>query len=509
MKAIFTDQPINSRLFWRLCVGICILGLAARLPTLASRSLWLDESYSAWFSGLPLYELWTSVPLYETHPPVFYTLLKGWTKMFGDSEMALRSLSVLASMATIFLVSVSGRAMRAGAFGDRVALLAALLLAVNRGSVQFAQQSRPYAMETLFASAAILCSLMLLRRLSSDVDDERRWRNMLSAMLGLAVCAAATLWLHNTGIFIVFGIWFGLTVSLLMLVRKPRALQALAIGVPGVLALLIWSPFVPMLVRASANVATMSFWISMSPADLVSAWHLALGGTLPMIPMLLLCLAGVRVAWRNDHSATLHLCIVLVVPLAIVLGYSYFVKPIYISRLFEWLAPSTMVLAAIGILAGLKPRWRCPASVGVVLLCIISTVMYYFKPAEDWRDYIDTVASEAQSGDAVIAYPNELNVVLHYYVPPQRPFPEIYYIPSPFPALNKNAKYIGNLGAPAVQASDAPRVRAIVDRHRRIWVIRRFGGLYDRSDIIHTEVTKKMKLIRSFGSVETRIELFE
>lgn len=509
MKALFAEQPINSRIFWRWCLAICVIGLILRLPTLG-RSLWLDESYSAWFCALPLHELWTSVPMYETHPPVFYSLLKGWSMLFGNSEAALRSMSVMASVITILLVSVSGRLMRAGPFGDRVALLAALLLAANKGSIQFAQQSRPYAIETLFASAAILFSLMLLRRLSSDIEDERRWPAILPAILGLGVCTGATLWLHNTAIFIAFGIWAGLVVSLLTLVKKPRLLQALAIGLPGVLALLIWSPFVPTLIRSSAAVANMSFWISMSPKDLISAWYVATGGALTIIPMMFLFSLGVRETWRLDRSATLHLCIVLVLPLSVVLGYSYLVKPIYISRLFEWMSPATMVFAAIGILSGLrKPGMSYKATVAMLALGLTATIYYYVKPTEDWRGFIDTVASQARPGDAVIAYPNELNVVLHYYVPPQRAFPEIYYIPAPFPALGRDAKYIGNLGAPAVQASDAPQVRAIVAQHQRLWVFNRVGGLYDRGDIIHTEVYKKMKLVRSISSGETKVELFE
>jgi uncharacterized membrane protein len=510
MKALFSDQPINSRLFWRFCLALCVLGLAVRLPMLSSRSLWLDETYSAWFSALPLHELWTSVPLYETHPPIFYTLLKGWSVIFGNSEAALRSLSVLASVATILLVSVSGRALRSGAVGDRVALLAALLLAVNRSSIQFAQQSRPYALETLFASAAILFSLIVLRHLSSKADEERRWPVLLPGMLGLGICAAATLWLHNTAIFIVFGIWSGLTISLLLFVRKPRALQALAIGIPGLLALLIWSPFVPLLIRASANVANMSFWIRTGPADLITAYHLAAGGTFPMIPMMLLCLAGIWVMWRTDRAATLHICVILVLPLAIVLGYSYLLKPIYINRLFGWMAPSMMVLAAIGIQAVLKkPLRRYSVTILLVVLSAISTMMYYLAPTEDWRGFVDTVASQTQPGDAAIVYPNELNVVLHYYVPPQRPFPVVNYIPAPFPALGRNAPYVGNLGAPAVQATDAPQVRSIVEQHHRIWVISRFGKLYDREDVVHTEVTKKLKLVRSYGDNVTKVELFE
>jgi mannosyltransferase len=83
--------------YWLLCALVGVLALGLRLPTLSSRSLWLDETYSAWFAHLPLRELWTRAPLYETHPPLYYTLLKGWSALAGCSEAGLRSLSVLAS----------------------------------------------------------------------------------------------------------------------------------------------------------------------------------------------------------------------------------------------------------------------------------------------------------------------------------------------------------------------------------------------------------------------------
>lgn len=510
MKAFFADGPISGRLFWRLCLVLCIVGLALRLPTLASRSLWLDEGYSAWFSALPLHELWTTVPLYETHPPVFYSLLKGWTHVFGNSEAALRSMSVLASVATILLVAVSGKVLRIGPVGDRIGLLAALLLAVNRGSIEYAQQARPYAIETLIASASILFSLILLKRLTSNDVDERRWPALWPSVIGLGACAGATLWLHNTAVFIVFGIWTGMIVSLLLFGRGPRLQQALVCGISGGLALLIWSPFLPLFLHASASMSKMSFWVTMHRNDVFSAWVLATGGTFPVIPVLALCLVGAVILWRIQRAVITHLCIVLILPLVVMLAYSFLVRPVYINRLFEWMAPSVMVLAAIGIWAGIKkPFWRSGATVVVVALCLVSTVSFYGKSTENWRALIGTVAADAQPGDAVIVYPNELNVVLNYYALPQRTFPEIFYVPAPFPALGRNATYIGNLGAPAIQANDATQVSAIAASHHRIWLITRGSGLYDHNNVVRNTLTKQMTRVRNFHSESSQVELFQ
>ena len=510
MKAFLTDAPIGRRLFWPLCFAICIVGFALRLPTLSSRSLWLDEAYSAWFCALPLYELWTSVPLYETHPPMYYSLLKGWSSLFGNSEAALRSMSVLASVANILLVAISGRALRCGQVGDRVGLLAALFLAMNRGSIEYAQQARPYAIETLAASATILFSLIVLRRLASTVSSDYCLPRLWPSVFGLGSCAGAMLWLHNTAIFIAFGIWAGLAVSLVVMVRGPRIRQALTVFTAGGLALLIWAPFVPMLLRAISSMSKLSFWITMGAKDLVSAWYLATGGALPMLPVLILCFLGLVVLWRVARAETLHLCIVLILPLACVLGYSYLAKPIYISRLFGWLAPPLMTLAAIGVWSGIRhTKKRNFVILMTITLLLVSTGIFYTNPTEDWRGLIGTVAAQAKPGDAVIVYPNELTVVMHYYVPRQSTFPDIYYIPAKFPALGRDTKYISNLGAPAIQPIDRLQVRAIKSSHRRIWLIHRFSGLYDTNNIIHKELVDQLTLTSTLKKESAQIELYE
>jgi 4-amino-4-deoxy-L-arabinose transferase-like glycosyltransferase len=158
---------LSNRTFWGLCIAIFLVAFGLRLITLQSRALSLDETYSVWFATRPWLELWHVVPLYETHPPMYYSLLKIWTQWFGISETAVRMLSVAASMATVLLVATSGKLFRAGPAVDRVGLVAALLLATNKGNILFAELARPYALETFVAALAILCSVIVLRHLTA------------------------------------------------------------------------------------------------------------------------------------------------------------------------------------------------------------------------------------------------------------------------------------------------------------------------------------------------------
>ena len=92
--------------FWAIAMAILAIGLAFRLPGLGTRSLWIDELFSEWFAARSLAELWRDVPTYETHPPSYYTLLKLWAMLFGNSELGLRSLSLVASLSTILVVAL-------------------------------------------------------------------------------------------------------------------------------------------------------------------------------------------------------------------------------------------------------------------------------------------------------------------------------------------------------------------------------------------------------------------
>lgn len=515
MKTFFTDrEPLDRRAFWALCLLVCLAGLALRLPSLASRSLWLDETYSAWFSALPLRELWTSVPLYETHPPMYYTLLKGWASLFGTSEAGLRSLSVVASVATIFVLAVCGRLLRAGPMAEKAGLVAALFLAVNRGNIEFAQQARPYGLETLCAAVAIVLSVMLLRRLApaqpgatGPVTLGQLW----PTILGLGLAGGCTLWLHNTAIFIAFGIWAGLALALLTSVRGNRQLQFQALAISGALALLIWSPLVPILIQQSANMAKMSFWVKFQHQDLLSAWYLAGGGERAIIPVALLGLLGAWVVWRRERHSALLLLTIVIVPLAVVLAYSALVKPIYISRLFEWLAPPLMMLAALGAMGGIKkPVLRAGAVLVVAALSVHASSKFYRAESEDWRALAATITAGAQPGDVLIVLPNELNVPLQYYAARAAGFPAVQYVPAPFPALDlAGHPYIGNLGAPAIVAADSKLVRSAMATHRRVWLMTRREWMYDPQHIVRNEVAAARKLVSSHGAMGIKLDLYE
>ena len=84
---------------------ILILNIFLKVHGIDKNSLWIDEAYS-------INEAQFSVQTIILHssesdnPPLYYLILHFWTKLFGVSEMAVRSLSAVFSILTSVLIFI-------------------------------------------------------------------------------------------------------------------------------------------------------------------------------------------------------------------------------------------------------------------------------------------------------------------------------------------------------------------------------------------------------------------
>jgi mannosyltransferase len=131
-----------------------LLGFFVRLLYI-NQSLWMDEAISGFaaknFSYLGIINDFIRS---DTHPPLYYLLLKFWTSIFGYSEISLRMPSVLFGTFTIFLVYRIGEI-----WGKQVARYAAILTAFSPLLVYYSQEARMYALST-FLVAFIVYSFL-------------------------------------------------------------------------------------------------------------------------------------------------------------------------------------------------------------------------------------------------------------------------------------------------------------------------------------------------------------
>src|SRR4051812_20745349 len=156
---------------------IAVAGAVLRFATLSTQSFWLDEAIAINSARLDIGGMIDSLARTEGTPPLYFLLLDGWMRLFGDSEAAVRSLSALIGTATILLAYEIGRRLATA----RIGLVLAAIAAFNPLLVWFSQEARPYGPLVLLSGASFLCFAEALRRPSG------RWLAGWAVASGLAM----------------------------------------------------------------------------------------------------------------------------------------------------------------------------------------------------------------------------------------------------------------------------------------------------------------------------------
>jgi hypothetical protein len=229
------------------------------------------------------------------------------------------------------------------------------------------------------------------------------------------------------------------------------------------------------------------------------------GSQLMHYPVMALVLLAFAWLWKHSRPHFWQLAFTIALPTLALGAYSYLVKPVFLSRLFEWMAPLTMALAALGI-AALRPSWRLPVLALVLGLSAWSVLSFYRSDTENWRGMLAQLQHEARPGDLVLAFPNEVQMPVAYYM---KNGPAVSYLPAPFPALGLARRYTGNAGAPNIAPEDTARLRALLPGHRRVWLIERRADLYDPDGIVMQELGACCRLVRRMDGNGGNISLYE
>ncbi|MCX8067114.1 MAG: glycosyltransferase family 39 protein [Anaerolineae bacterium] len=232
-----------------LLLLILLLAAGLRFYRLDAQSFWNDEGNAVRAAERPI-PLVIAAARGDIHPPGYYLLLHFWRIPTGDSEFAVRALSVYIGLLAVALTGRLGRRM----FGAEVGLVAALLAALSPLAVYYSQEARMYGLLGLIAVA------------STDLLWSFLSRPRLRAGVLYALVAAAGLYTHYSFPFVllahnllVLGWWLWPHLSSILLPssdlrsgegrgwRRSRrrwgeALQWLALQASIVLLYLPWLP---------------------------------------------------------------------------------------------------------------------------------------------------------------------------------------------------------------------------------------------------------------------------
>ena len=178
---------------WGLVLLLAVAA-AVRFAGIGAQSFWYDEAVTSnvihfgWTHGLL-----TQISNSESTPPLYYVLLKAWSRLFGNDEVGLRSFSALAGTGVVAVAYLIG----ASVAGRRVGLTAGALTAVCPTLIWYSQEARSYE---LFVLLAALSVLFVLRASAGDAGHSR---SREPALIGWSVVCALALATHYYAGFVV------------------------------------------------------------------------------------------------------------------------------------------------------------------------------------------------------------------------------------------------------------------------------------------------------------------
>lgn len=374
-------------------LGIVFLAWALRTATLTLQSMWIDEVMALFFTRGTFHETLQTIVRPEHNGPLFYLLLFWWRHLAGDSDFAVRYMSVLFSVLTLPLLYQLARRL----LTERTAALALWLAAFSPFTLWFAQEAKMYALHMWAATASTLALLEAFRK-------GGWWRWAVYAIL-----LSFTLYSHFFGGFlataqaIMSGIlgwrrwqrWlaYGLTMALLALTHTPLLRIAWNI-IRHYEHRDIWRYFVPL--KDIARDLLGHYFYRLSYLE-VTPWLLLPPSVLLIWGILTLFHLRPRDAWILPVQALL--------PVLIFYPISHR-APVYSAKYLSAIAPAVWILAAWG-LERMARLWRPLGLSAAVLglLMVNSIARDLTQPAfqrGDWRFVARYVETHEGPNDIVV-----------------------------------------------------------------------------------------------------------
>ena len=408
-------------------IALTLLAGALRLVGIADESFWKNELFSVYWVRNPFEFLLTRGLVTETNPPLYFVLLKIWTALFGSGELAVRSLSALASTSCVPLAFLLGSEL-----GGSIAagLIAATLLALSPVQLFFAHEARVYAFLPLFVLMTLLGLCRFLR--TPEVRAFQPDRGFASSLDIYSVGAIALLYSHATALLLLLALFLS-AILYLAEVRAPRS-QVMAFVLANIIVGMLASPAI-MALALQANSPNLEWIPPLTPATLLAALRYLMIApvvrfdvtgsareTLSFIELAAavaaLVVLGVQ-ARRVGRDRLAYALLVLFPALFVTLlcGVSMF-RPIFVPRIIVWLTVPVALITASALTA---PRTRKlhPVAIVLVVLCIIfGLVDTTFEPARhnpDWRGLVADARANLPHDGMLIVGPHAGPLGITYY----------------------------------------------------------------------------------------------
>jgi mannosyltransferase len=414
-----SPPPAGSR---RTTTSLALLVLVAasavlRFLFLVRKPFWFDEAFSVEVARIDwrnfLHLLWWR----EANMSLYYVLLRIWLGVSahvslhsGQSEYFIRSLSVVAAVATVPAIYWLASLL----YDRRVGLIAAALLGFNAYHVRYAQEARSYALFVLLATLSSAC-------LIASLDKPSRQKRAAYVMASVLAAYA-----HFYALLLVGAHWLALRIS-----RGNRQQASTGAVLPNMRRtwITIGIAVLPLLIFVAKTGAGPIRWIQRpGMSDLVEFWEHLAGSEhwLLLASYAAGCIAAVlplgtrlfKAGQDRDTWRAQFLLIWLLFPIVLTALLS-FARPVFLGRYLIFCLPAFVTLAAAGLARIRNLRLLSAALAGTLALAGQGVLFVYGHDFDNERDGSGAAANyvldHAEPGDAILFHIAETRVPYEFF----------------------------------------------------------------------------------------------
>lgn len=506
-EAVVTeDRPATWRRIMPVgsLLALVVVGVVLRFIGITRQSLWLDEAFSAYLAAHPYRVIVPFVIGSDAHPPLYYLLLHVWL-VFGASTLAMRSLSALASSASLVVMFLLGRRLA----NQRVAFLATGLMALSAFQVWYAQEVRMYALTTLATLVAVYALM-------------RAWQGGGIGAWALFIGSTLVgLYLDYSAVY-VFGavvIWFATVGWQRLYFRRPFILS-------GAVIVLGYLPWLPWMWRQLFQIGGLTAWIGSAAGsgltgvftDLLfnrSNLSLSPAGIFPLLASAASLALLVAALWLPRHEPSYPLLASwLGLPCALGIAAGIIGHPILIARNVMVIQPALFLLLALAAdVVWRSHRGLRPSRMRMAVLVLCVGVLTAANAAAQYMSWSTTVKEDWQRAAALVANhqrPGDLVLFNAYFT--QMPFDYYFRHEGTFKGAIAEKGYQVEeslLFVDPARTGKSVKTQADAAAYTRVWVVLSHTGAADDGLAAPPWITTGYQLAQQWRLVGITVQLYE
>lgn len=329
------------------------------------QSVWFDEGYTILLIKRPVSEL-LRLTAVDAHPPLYYLILKGWSSIFGTSELALRSFSSVCSSLAIGFLALLVKKL----FSKSAAVSALPFMVLAPFTLRYAYEIRMYSLAMLIG---VLASYVLI--IAWQKAKLKYWLvyGSLVALGFYTLYMTIMVWLAH-------GIWL-----LYMTFKNKKNLFHQKFIWGYLLSLILFAPYVPTVLGQFQHSALSGVASRVTPAQLVTSfsffsvyqpqWQISALLTFPLLIFLILIIRSTSYAYqlfnRQEKNYYLLFGLILFAPIFFLAVASLF-KPYYLERYLAHI----FIFGYAGIGLTLNIIWRKGRHLGALALTFFAVLTF-------------------------------------------------------------------------------------------------------------------------------------